>query len=150
MINIALVNRQPRTMGIKELIQHFIEHRRNVITRRTRFQLRKAQQEQHILEGKVYAVCDIDEVVRLIRSSKTREEAIAKLRERAFRIVVKSREDRVATLVPREYQSYADGVYAGEPGRTRRYGLRRPRPNRSAGCNSSNSSGWSWRSSWTN
>jgi DNA gyrase subunit A len=116
MINIALVNRQPRTMGLKELIQHFIEHRRDVITRRTKFQLRKAQQEQHILEGLVYAVCDIDEVVRLIRSSKTRDEAIAKLRERAFRIVVKSPEDRVATLVPRDYQSYADGVYAGEPG----------------------------------
>jgi len=116
MINIALVNRQPRTMGLKELIQHFIEHRQDVITRRTKFQLRKAQQEQHILEGKVYAVCDIDEVVRLIRSSKTREEAIAKLRERAFRIVVQSPEDRVAKLVPREYQSYADAVYAGEPG----------------------------------
>ena len=81
MINIALVNRQPRTMGLKELIQHFIEHRREVITRRTRFLLRKAQQREHILEGLVYAVCDIDEVVKLIRSSKTREEAILKLRK---------------------------------------------------------------------
>ncbi len=86
MINIALVNRQPRTMGLKELIEHFIEHRREVITRRTRFLLRKAQQRAHILEGLIFAVCDIDEVVRLIRSSKTREEAIAKLREKAFRI----------------------------------------------------------------
>jgi DNA gyrase subunit A len=86
MINIALVNRQPRTMGLKELIQHFIEHRKEVITRRTRFLLRKAQQRGHILEGLIFAVLDIDEVVRLIRSSKTREEAIAKLRERAFRI----------------------------------------------------------------
>jgi DNA gyrase subunit A len=86
MINIALVNRQPRTMGLKELIQHFIEHRKEVITRRTRFLLRKAQQRGHILEGLIFAVCDIDEVVRLIRSSKTREEAIQKLRERAFRI----------------------------------------------------------------
>ncbi len=86
MINIALVNRQPRTMGLKELIQHFIEHRKEVIIRRTRHLLRKAQQRGHILEGLIFAVCDIDEVVRLIRSSKTREEAIGKLRERAFRI----------------------------------------------------------------
>ncbi len=86
MINIALVNRQPRTMGLKELIQHFIAHRKDVITRRTRFLLRKAQQRGHILEGLIFAVCDIDEVIRLIRSSATREEAIQKLRERAFRI----------------------------------------------------------------
>jgi DNA gyrase subunit A len=86
MINIALVNRQPRTMGIKELIQHFIDHRREVITRRTRFLLKKAQQRGHILEGLIFAVCDIDEVVKLIRSCKTRDEAIGKLRARAFRI----------------------------------------------------------------
>ena len=56
MINIALVNRQPRTMGLKELIQHFIEHRKEVITRRTRFLLQKAQQRGHILEGLIFAV----------------------------------------------------------------------------------------------
>ena len=86
MINIALVNRQPRTMGLKELIQHFIAHRFEVITRRTKFLLKKAQQRGHILEGLIFAVLDIDEVVRLIRSSKTREEAIEKLRQRGFRI----------------------------------------------------------------
>jgi DNA gyrase subunit A len=86
MINIALVNRQPRTMGLKELIEHFIEHRKVVITRRTRHLLKKAQQRGHLLEGLIFAVCDIDEIVKLIRSSKTREEAIVKLRERAFRI----------------------------------------------------------------
>src|SRR6185369_1140502 len=85
-INIALVNRQPRTMGLKELIEHFIEHRKEVITRRTRHLLKKAQQRGHILEGLIFAVCDIDEVVKLIRGSKTREEAITKLRNRAFRI----------------------------------------------------------------
>src|SRR6185503_5051228 len=98
MINIALVNRQPRTMGIKELIQHFIEHRKEVITRRTKFLLKKAQQRGHILEGLIFAVCDIDEVVKLIRSSKTREEAIRRLRERAFRIVVTSKTERHAEL----------------------------------------------------
>src|SRR5688500_18397995 len=86
MINIALVNRQPRTMGIKELIEHFVDHRKDVILRRTRFLLRKAQQRGHILEGLIFAVTDIDEVIKLIRSSATREEAIGKLRERAFRI----------------------------------------------------------------
>jgi len=86
MINIALVNRQPRTMGLKELIQHYVDHRKDVITRRTRFLLRKAQQRGHILEGLIFAVCDIDEVVKLIRACKTREEAIAKLRDRALRI----------------------------------------------------------------
>jgi DNA gyrase subunit A len=86
MINIALHNRQPRTMGLKELIGHFLEHRRQVIVRRTRFLLRKAQQRGHILEGLIFAVVDIDEVVRLIRSSSTRDEAIRKLRDRGFRI----------------------------------------------------------------
>jgi len=85
-INIALVNRQPRTMGLKELMEHFIAHRMVVITRRTQFLLRKAQQRAHILEGNILAVCDIDEVVKLIRSSKTREEAISRLRAKAFRI----------------------------------------------------------------
>src|SRR5688572_16919077 len=86
MINIALVNRQPRTMGLKELIQHFISHRKEVITRRTKFLLRKAQQRGHILEGLIFAIVDIDEVIKLIRSSATREEAIGKLRARGFRI----------------------------------------------------------------
>src|SRR5437762_7090223 len=86
MINIALVNRQPRTMGLKELIQHFIEHRKEVITRRTRFLLKKAQQRGHILEGLIFAVTDIDEVIKLIRSSRTRDEAIEKLKVRGFRI----------------------------------------------------------------
>src|SRR6478736_9583165 len=90
MINIALVNRQPRTMGLKEMIQHFIEHRKEVITRRTKFLLRKAQQREHILEGLIFALFDIDEVIRLIRSSKTRDEAINKLMAQGFRIARQS------------------------------------------------------------
>ncbi len=114
MINIALVNRQPRTMGIKELIQHFIEHRKEVITRRTRFLLRKAQQRGHILEGLIYAVCDIDEVVRLIRSSATRDEAIQKLRERAFRIAP---EHPAAARIPKTLleRAAAKGVHLTAP-----------------------------------
>ena len=85
-MNIALVRGQPRTLGILELIKLFIEHRINVIRRRTAYRLRQAQQEAHRIEGLIYAVCDIDEVIRLIRSSRTREEAIEKLMARGFRI----------------------------------------------------------------
>src|SRR5215469_12526600 len=115
MINIALVNRQPRTMGLKELIQHFIEHRREVITRRTRFQLRKAQQREHILEGLIFAVVDIDEVVKLIRASKTREEAITKLRERAFRIPA---DHPAAPRIPAALLERHPEIFAVEPGVT--------------------------------
>ncbi|MFA7238454.1 MAG: DNA gyrase C-terminal beta-propeller domain-containing protein, partial [Phycisphaeraceae bacterium] len=85
-MNIALVNRQPRTLTLKELIHYFIEHRKEVIRRRTRHLLREAQQKAHLREGLIYAVCDIDEVIRLIRSSSTRDEAIEKLMARGFKI----------------------------------------------------------------
>ncbi len=85
-INIALVKGQPRTLNIKDLIELYIEHRIEVIRRRTAFRLKKAQQEAHRIEGLIYAVCDIDEVIKLIRSSRTRDEAIEKLMERGFRI----------------------------------------------------------------
>jgi len=85
-INIALVKGQPRTLGVKELIQYFIEHRIEVIRRRTQHRMREALQEAHRIEGLIYAVCDIDEVIKLIRSCRTREEAIDKLLARGFRI----------------------------------------------------------------
>ena len=85
-INIALVKGQPRTLGVKELIQYFIEHRIEVIRRRTQHRMREAIQEAHRIEGLIYAVCDIDEVIKLIRSCRTREEAIDKLLARGFRI----------------------------------------------------------------
>ncbi len=85
-INIALVKGQPRTLGVKELIQYFIEHRIEVIRRRTQHRMREALQEAHRIEGLIYAVCDIDEVINLIRSCRTREEAIDKLLARGFRI----------------------------------------------------------------
>jgi DNA gyrase subunit A len=113
MINIALVNRQPRTMGLKELIQHFIEHRKEVITRRTKFLLRKAQQREHILEGLIFALFDIDEVIRLIRSSKTREEAIEKLMAQGFRIAKNS--PLVGKLPERIVLKHPE-IFATEPG----------------------------------
>ncbi|MBL9031574.1 MAG: DNA gyrase subunit A [Phycisphaerae bacterium] len=85
-MNIALVNRQPRTLTLKEMLQNYVEHREDVIRRRTTFLLREAKKKAHVLEGMIYAVCDIDEVIRIIRASATREEAIAGLMARRFRI----------------------------------------------------------------
>lgn len=85
-LNIALVRGQPRTLGLKELIHLYIDHRIDVIRRRTAFRLREAQTEAHRIEGLIYAVCDIDEVIKLIRGSRTRDEAIQKLMDRGFRI----------------------------------------------------------------
>ncbi len=113
MINIALVNRQPRTMGLKEMIQHFIDHRKEVITRRTKFQLKKALQREHLLEGTIFAVADIDEVIRLIRSSKTREEAIDKLMAQGFRITPGS---AVLEKVPERIRFRHPEIFALEPG----------------------------------
>lgn len=84
--NIALVNRQPRTLSLIEMIKYYIEHRVTVIRRRTAFLLNEARKQAHKLEGLIYAVCDIDEVIKLIRSSRTRAEAIEKLSQKRFRI----------------------------------------------------------------
>ena len=85
-INLALVNRQPRTLPLKSLIQCYIDHRRDVIRRRTAHLLREAKKKAHLLEGMILAVCDIDEVIALIRASRTREEAIRALMARRFTI----------------------------------------------------------------
>jgi len=95
--NIALVNGQPRTLPLRALIDSYIGHRRDVIRRRTEFLLRHARQHAHRLEGLVYAVCDIDSVIAIIRGSATREEAIEGLMARAFRIAV---DHPKAALVP--------------------------------------------------
>ena len=95
--NIALVNGQPRTLPLRALIDSYIGHRRDVIRRRTEFLLRHARQHAHRLEGLVYAVCDIDAVIAIIRGSATREEAIEGLMARAFRIAV---DHPKAALVP--------------------------------------------------
>lgn len=85
--NIALVNRQPRTLSLRQLIDCYIDHRIEVIRRRTAYLLREAAKRAHVLEGMIYAVCDIDEVIREIRASKTRDEAIDRLIKRRFRII---------------------------------------------------------------
>jgi DNA gyrase subunit A len=80
--NIALVNGRPQLLNLKELIHYFVEHRHDVVTRRAQFDLRKAEERAHILEGLIIASDNIDEVIALIRSSKDGEEARAKLMER--------------------------------------------------------------------
>ncbi|MFR9620966.1 MAG: DNA gyrase subunit A [Rikenellaceae bacterium] len=73
--NIALVNGRPQLLNLKDLIHHFVEHRHDVILRRTRFDLRKASERMHIVQGLLIAQDNIDEVIRLIRAAKNPEEA---------------------------------------------------------------------------
>mgnify|MGYP001187500995 FL=1 len=79
---IALVKGRPRLLTLKDCIKYFVEHRQEVVIRRTQFDLRKAQERAHILEGLIIASDNIDEVVRLIRASKTPQAAIEALKER--------------------------------------------------------------------
>src|SRR2546427_459683 len=81
-IMLALVDGAPKEMNLKELLQHFIEHRHSVITRRTQFELQRAQDREHILEGLKIAVDHIDEVIRIIKKSKDTPAADAALRKR--------------------------------------------------------------------
>ncbi|KGO88751.1 DNA gyrase subunit A [Flavobacterium rivuli WB 3.3-2 = DSM 21788] len=80
--NIALVAGRPQMLNLKDMIHYFVEHRHDVVIRRTKFDLRKAEERAHILEGLIIASDNIDEVIALIRSSKDGEEARGKLIER--------------------------------------------------------------------
>ncbi|NND89185.1 MAG: DNA gyrase subunit A [Flavobacteriaceae bacterium] len=80
--NIALVNGRPEMLNLKDLIYHFVEHRHDVVVRRTQYELRKAKERAHILEGLIIASDNIDEVIALIRSSSNADEARTKLMER--------------------------------------------------------------------
>ena len=76
---LAIDHGRPKTLGLKELINCYIEHRREVILRRTRFQLKKAEERAEILEGYLFALANLDEFIRIIRGSKNRDEARIKL-----------------------------------------------------------------------
>ncbi len=80
--NVALVHGRPRLLNLKELIKYFVEHRHEVVIRRTRYDLRKAKERAHILEGLIIASDNIDEVIRIIRAAKTPNEAITNLMAR--------------------------------------------------------------------
>ena len=80
--NVALVHGRPKTLNLRDLIKYFVEHRRDVVIRRTQFDLRKAKERAHILEGLIIASDNINEVIRIIRAAKTPNDAIAGLMSR--------------------------------------------------------------------
>ena len=80
--NIALVKGKPELLNLKDLIVHFVDHRHEVVVRRTQFELKKAEARAHILEGLIIASDNIDEVIKLIRASSNADEAREKLRTR--------------------------------------------------------------------
>ena len=108
-INIALDRGRPRTMGLRQLIDRFIDHRIDVLRRRTEHLLREARKSAHRLEGLILAVCDIDDVIALIRASRTREEAIEQLMARQFKIA--SDHPKAGTIPPRLLDAVSgDGI----------------------------------------
>src|SRR5690606_5064744 len=80
--NIARVKGRPQLLNLKDMIHHFVEHRHEVVVRRTTYELRKAEERAHILEGLIIASDNIDEVIALIRASSNADEAREKLIER--------------------------------------------------------------------
>ena len=80
--NVCLVNGRPKLLNLKQLLQYFLEHRHEVVIRRTRFDLKKAQERAHILEGLIIASDNIDEVIAIIKSSESTDHAIQRLMER--------------------------------------------------------------------
>ncbi|MDR2622390.1 MAG: DNA gyrase subunit A [Dysgonamonadaceae bacterium] len=89
--NVALVNGRPRILNLKDLVRYFVEHRIDVVTRRTQYELRKAEERAHILEGLIIASDNIDEVIAIIRSSQSPNEAIERLMERFGLTEIQSR-----------------------------------------------------------
>jgi DNA gyrase subunit A len=85
-MNIALVNRQPKTLSLRQMIDLYIDHRKDVIRRRTQFLLRKARQRAHVVEGLILAVGDIDEIIDLIKKSPDPPTAKQRLIERGLRL----------------------------------------------------------------
>ena len=80
--NIALVNGRPKMLNLKDMISHFVNHRHEIVTRRAKYELKKAEERAHILEGMIIASDNIDEVISLIKSSNNAEEAKSKLIEK--------------------------------------------------------------------
>jgi len=85
-INIALVNRAPRTLTIREMLQYFLQHRKEVIRRRTSYLLRRARQRAHLQEGLILAVADIDQIIEIIKTSADVPAARERLMARALRL----------------------------------------------------------------
>ena len=79
--NVALVDGQPQTLGLKELLRVYLDHRIQVVTRRSRFRLKRREERLHLVQGLLIAILDIDEVIQVIRTSDDGEQARARLRE---------------------------------------------------------------------
>ena len=99
-MNVVLVNRAPKTLGLRQLIEHFVHHRVEVIRRRTAYLLRKARQRAHVLEGLILAVADIDEIIQIIRHSPDVDTARERLMAKALRL---SEQATVRTLLPDKF-----------------------------------------------
>ncbi|KXU37773.1 DNA gyrase subunit A [Ventosimonas gracilis] len=115
---VALVDGQPRTLGLKPLLEVFIRHRREVVTRRSLYELRKARERGHILEGQAVALSNIDEVIELIKTSPSPAEAKERLLARGFKsTAVQTMAERAGAQscrpddLPIEYGLQTDGLY---------------------------------------
>src|SRR6476619_4126643 len=95
MIFLAVVNGQPKEMGLIQAIQHFIDHRVDVVRRRTVFLLDKARDREHILEGYKLALDNLDAVIKLIRGSVSRQEARESLLAAKFKVLDKAMQTRL-------------------------------------------------------
>jgi DNA gyrase subunit A len=104
--NVALVNNRPETLNIREMMEHFIGHRKVVIRRRTRFLLNKCKNRAHILEGLILAISDIDEIIELIKKSPDTPTAKINLMNKALKLIETA---TLKKLLPSEFMSRAAG-----------------------------------------
>lgn len=114
-ILLALVNNEPKVLDLKGMLSHYILHRKNVVTRRTQYELKKAEERAHILEGLKIALDNIDEVISIIRSSKTVEDADGRLRKRFKLSEIQSKailEMRLQRLTSLEVKKIVDELKA--------------------------------------
>ena len=116
--NVALVHGRPKTLNLKEICLNFNEHRREVVTRRTEYQLRKAKDRAHILEGLMIAVQNIDEVIQIIKTSQTTDMARTRLSERfgltepQTQAIVDMRLRALTGLAVEDLQNEIDSIHA--------------------------------------
>jgi DNA gyrase subunit A len=127
---VALVDGRPRLLNLKEMLQCFLAHRREVITRRTVFELRKARERGHILEGLAVALSNVDEIIALIKAAQTPAEAKRGLMARTWRSTLV--EDMLARASAES--SRPDGLARSSASRCRAICCPMPRPRPSSNC----------------
>src|SRR6185295_12461935 len=108
----ALVDGQPRLLNLKQLLDAFLRHRREVVTRRTVYELRKARERGHLLEGLAVALSNVDDVIALIKAAQTPADAKADLMARFWR-----------SKLVEELLARSDGAYSRPEGLATQYGL---------------------------